>query len=283
MRGTRRLFSTLVGLVAGVHGLMAHAASPASAAARDARWSLEAGAESFRWREIDDDGLRLLTEQGPRFVYGATLGNFLHADAGVIFEMRLGGLLGEVDYDGQDNNGRFVGTVTDYSGWGGEIGGGYRFPDLVQGVTIDVFGGLGLDDWRREINGGTNSLGQTVSGFTEEYDVDYFRYGIGILLRDTSPGGYLQLGFRRPRSIGEQVRIQGQTVNLAPDEQASAFLSYRIALGSPRAASASGSFLRFYYTGYRFGKSQVEDIGSGLVWQPRSSLDTLGITLGYFY
>lgn len=285
MSAWRRLGTVVGGLFFSVHGLMPQVASAASAdtASRDARWSLEAGMESYRWREVDDDGQRLLTEQGPRFVYGATLGNFLHADAGVIFEMQLGGVLGEVDYDGQDNNGRFVGTVTDYSGWHGEIDGGYRFDDVVQGVTIDIFGGLGLDDWRREINGGVNSIGQTVSGFSEDYAVGYLRYGIGIALRDASPGANLQMGFRRPRSISEAVRIRGETVNLSPRERASAFLSYRIPLGTPRAGTASGSYVKFYYEGYRLEKSEIEDVGPSQVWQPRSSLDTLGVTLGYFY
>lgn len=280
MSGLRRLCSVAGGLMVAVHGGTSHGALPGPASTSHARVAIEAGAESFRWREADDEGRRLLTEQGPRFVLGAALGNFLHADGGPIFEIRLGGHLGEVDYDGQDNNGRFVGTASDYSGWSGEVNGGYRIPDLIAGVTIDLFGGVGLDNWRREINGGVNSIGQSVSGFTEEYDVDYLRYGIGILLRDASPGGYLQMGFRQPRSIGEQVRIQGQTIHLSPGEIASAFLSYQVALGPP---GASGSYVKFYYSGYRLGKSEDEQIGSSQVWQPRSDADTLGVVLGFRY
>lgn len=285
MREARRVSSVVGVLLVCLHGLTALAASPGAAGrgSQDARWSLEAGMESFRWREFDDDGQRLLTEQGPRFAYGLTLGNFIHADAGIVFEMRLGGLLGEVDYDGQDNNGRFVGTVTDYAGWSGEVDGGYRFADLIQGVAVDVFGGLGLDDWRREINGGANSIGQSVSGFTEDYGVSYLRYGIGIALRDDRPGGYLQVGFRQPLSISEQVQIRGQTVNLSPREEASAFLSYRILLGTPREASASTSYVKFYYAGYRLKKSEIVDVGPSQVWQPRSDVDTVGILLGYLY
>jgi hypothetical protein len=250
---------------------------------QNARWSLEAGVESFRWSEFDDDGQRLLTEQGPRFVYGATLGNFFHADAGIIVEARLGGLVGVVDYNGQDNNGRYVGTDTDYSGMYGEIDGGYRFAGAVQGVTIDVFGGMGMDDWRREINGGVNSIGQTVSGFTEEYDVNYLRYGIGLTLVEAYPSGYLQVGFRQPISINEQVRINGQTISLSPGELASAFLTYRILLGESRAASSPGSYLKFYYAGYRLKKSEIEIVGPNQIWQPRSETDSLGVMLGYIY
>jgi hypothetical protein len=268
------------GLLFAFHGVT-YAASPATTSAAlpsHAQLALEAGAENFRWREIDDNGQRLLTEQGPRFVYGATLGNFLHAATGIIFEMHLGGRLGEVDYDGQDNNGRFVGTVTDYSGWYGEVNGGYRFAHFIKGAAVDVFGGLGLDNWRREITGGANSIGQSVSGFTEEYGVDYLRYGIGILLRDASPGGYLQLGFRRPYSISEKADINGGTIVLAPGETASAFLSYRVSFGK-----AAASYVKFYYSGYRLKKSPIVDIGSNFVWQPRSEMDTVGVTLGYIY
>ncbi|MCC6208673.1 MAG: hypothetical protein IT488_11045 [Gammaproteobacteria bacterium] len=263
---------------------MSYAASGSSPVSpTDARLALEAGAESFRWREFDDDGLRLLTEQGPRFVLGASLGNFLHANSGPIFEMRLGSRLGEIDYDGQDNNGRFVGTVSDYSSWFGEVNGGYRFPDFVKGVTIDLFGGVGLDDWRREINGGVNSIQQSVAGFTEEYGVAYLRYGLGISLHGASPGGYIQLGFRRPQTVSEQVRIQGQSIDLSPGESASGFVSYQVALGAPRAEGAAGSYIKFYYAGYRFSKSEIEQIGSSQVWQPRSEADTLGVVLGFHY
>jgi hypothetical protein len=276
------------GLLFAFHGVT-YAASPATIPATlpsHARLAFEAGAENFRWREIDDNGQRLLTEQGPRFVYGATLGNFLHADTGIIFEMHLGGYLGEVDYDGQDqssspdpaDSGHYVGTVADYSGWYGEVNGGYRFADFIKGVSIDLFGGLGLDNWRREINGGVNSIGQSVSGSTEDYGVDYLRYGIGISLRDASPGGYLQLGFRRPYSISEKAQINGGTIVLSPGETASAFLSYRISLG--RAAT---SYVKFYYSGYRLKKSPTVNIGSSFVLQPRSEMDTVGVTLGYIY
>jgi hypothetical protein len=264
---------------------MAYAASPVSSVTlpSQAQLTLEAGAENFRWHEIDDDGQRLLTEQGPRFVYGATLGNFFHADKGIIFEMRLGGHLGEVDYDGQDNNGRFVGTTTDYSGWYGEVNGGYRFDHFVKGAAIDVFGGLGLDNWRREIAGGANSIGQSVSGFTEDYGVDYLRYGIGISLRDAYPGGYLQMGFRRPYSISEKVAINGGTIVLSPGEMASAFLSYRMLLGHASAGRPASSYVKFYYSGYRLKKSPTVDIGPNVVWQPHSEMDTLGVMLGYIY
>lgn len=283
MRRGRRLCTALGGLLVAVHGVASHAASDPVASAKDARLSFEVGAESFRWREHDDDGRRLLTEQGPRFMAGAALGNFLHADSGPIFEMRVGRHLGEVDYDGQDNNGRFVGTVSDYSGWFGEVNGGYRFPDFVEGVSIDLFGGAGLDHWHREINGGINSIGQSVAGFTEDYGVAYLRCGIGIALHGASPGGYLQLGFRKPRSVSEQVRLQGQTIDLSPGENASAFISYQVALGALREEGAAGAYLRFYYAGYRFGKSETEQVGTSQVWQPRSDSDTLGVALGFHY
>lgn len=283
MKGARRLCSAMGVLLFSIPAVTPAAGSGSVDAARNARWSLEAGMESFRWREFDDDGRRLLTEQGPRFVYGVTAGNFFHADAGVIVELRLGGLLGEVDYDGQDNNGRYVGTVTDYSGMHGEIDGGYRFAGLVQGVTIDVFGGLGMDDWQREISGGDNSIGQTVSGFTEDYDVNYLRYGIGFTFRDAYPNGYLQVGFRQPLSIGEQVQIRGQTISLSPGERASAFLTYRVLLGDAHGANAAGSYVKFYYAGYRLEKSETETVGSSQVWQPRVDTDTLGVLLGYLF
>jgi hypothetical protein len=41
--------------------------------------------------------------------------------------------------------------------------------------------------------------------------------------------------------------------------------------------------VKFYYAGYRLGKSEIVTAGSSQVWQPRSDTDTLGVMLGYLY
>lgn len=285
MAGAQHFFTAFCGIVFCLQYQMSSAAAADLIGNRlpGAQLLLEAGLENFRWRERDDDGERLLTEQGPRFVFGAALSNHPRMNDGMIYEIHLGGHLAEVDYDGQDTNGRYIGTVTDYSGWNVGINGGYCFAGLVEGAAVDVFAGLGMDNWRRDINGGTNAIGQPISGVAEDYSVDYLQVGLGVAHGESYADGYLQMGFRRPLSIDEEARINGQTVQLSPREAASGFLSYRVFLGGPHAGKAPRSYLKFYYASYRLKKSGVVDVGANTVWQPRSNMDALGIMLGYAY
>ncbi len=245
---------------------------------------LEVGIEHFRWQEYDDQGTRLLTEQGPRLVLAAGLDNLSRPDSGVVLAARLSGHLATVDYDGQDSGRRFVGTETDYNGWDFRIDGGWRFADLVGGAAaLDLFGGFGMEQWTRDIRGGVNALGMPVQGLVEDYTVRYFRVGLGLAHNHVPPQGYLSFGFRRPLSINEDVALAGALLRLHPRERVSMFASYKLSLLPDVLGRPFGMYLRLHYENYRFGRSNIATVGNLLVWQPRSHLDRYGVTIGYSF
>ncbi len=250
------------------------------------RWfeaSIDGGVEYFRWQEFDSRGRRLLTEQGPRYVLEAFLGNRLRQGRLPLYGIKLRGYAGDVDYDGQDSNGIFTSSDTTYRGWGAELQGGYRFP-VTATFSLDALLAAGVDDWRRDIDNSINANGGAVGGFTEDYTVYYGRLGLGALWSAGWADHYLQAGAKRPWSISEDPGALN--ITLSPGEAWSAFVSYevrfrRLGLGRP--------FVRFYYDSYRFRKSSSERVslappfGSGFVNQPETDLDVLGFGLGYSF
>jgi hypothetical protein len=246
--------------------------------------AIEVGIEYFRWQEFDDDDTRLLTEQGPRFVYAAALDNRSRPDSGIIFAIRLSGYVASVDYDGQDTGRRFVATTTDYHGWGFRIDGGYRFAELVGGAAaLDLFGGIGMEQWTRDIQGSVNALGLPVQGLAEDYAVRYARAGLGIAHEHNPLQGYLSLGFRRPLSVNEDVELGGVPIRLHPGKRVSSFANYKVSLLPDALGRPFGLYLMLYYESYRFRKSGAATVGNLLVWQPRSDLDRFGIMIGHSF
>ncbi len=246
--------------------------------------AVEVGIEYFRWQEFDDQDNRLLTEHGPRFLLAAALDNHARPDSGIILATRLNAYIASIDYDGQDTSQRFVGTTTDYHGWDFRVDGGYRFAGLASGnAALDLFAGVGMEQWTRDIKGGVNALGQPVQGLVEDYTVTYARAGLGLGHGNTLTQGYLSLGFRRPLSIEEDVVLSGVPLRLHPGERASIFANYKFSLRPDAHGRPFGMYLNLYYESYRFGKSGSATVGNLLVWQPRSNLDRFGIMFGHAF
>lgn len=258
-----------------------HAEEPAPRSFAD-QLALEAGIEYYRWQEFDDQDNRLLTEHGPRFLLAAALDNHARPDSGIILATRLNAYIGSIDYDGQDTSQRFVGTTTDYHGWDYRIDGGYRFAGLLSGAAaLDLFAGVGMEQWTRDIQSGVNSLGQPVQGLAEDYTITYARAGLGLGHAPTR--AYLSLGFRQPLSIEEDVVLSGVPFRLYPGKRASIFANYKISLRPDALGRPYGMYLNLYYESYRFGRSGSVTVGNLQVWQPRSNLDRFGVMLGYTY
>ncbi|MFQ5487972.1 MAG: hypothetical protein ACE5ET_05965, partial [Gammaproteobacteria bacterium] len=171
--------------------------------------ALGVGVENFRWQEFDDGGQRLLTEQGPRLVAGLGLGNSINKGEGWLYELQLQGYTGEVDYDGQDSNGVFTSSNTNYQGWRAEFMTGIRKVGRKSPLAADLLLGVGVDFWKRDIDDSTNANGAAVGGFTEEYIVYYGRLGVGMLWphRRAAAESYFQAGAKRPFSIDEDVDV----------------------------------------------------------------------------
>lgn len=258
-------------------------AAPADAFAAfmsDMRVGLELGVENFRWQEFNDQGGRLLSEHGMRYGAGGTLDNLGRDDAGVLAVFSGRGYSGRVEYDGQDTRGRFMATRSVYSGYALEAGGGYRFIPNAHSPAFDVIAGIGFDRWERDIRGGVNSVGAPVSGFVETYTVVHARLGIGLFHLEGALPGYLSAGLRRPLYIDEDIVVNGQALELAPENNASAFVSYRVSLAPARDGRPFGRYLRASYDSYRLGRSPAITAGNLSVWQPDSHMDVFSLSLG---
>jgi len=258
---------------------------PADALAHDDRSFLgrwvgatgDIGVEYFRWQEFDSRGRRLLTEQGPRYVMEAFVGNGFRRGWLPLYGIKLRGYVGDVDYDGQDSNRIFTSSDTTYRGWNVETQTGVRVP-IAGTFSLDMLLAAGIDDWRRDIDNSINANGDPVGGFAENYTVKYGRIGLGALWRAGRVHHYLQVGAKRPWSIDEDPGALN--ISLSPGKKWSAYLSYemrfrRLWVGRP--------FIRLYYDSFRFSKSPSEQPqGTTLfVHQPESDLDMLGVSFGY--
>ncbi|HFD91840.1 MAG TPA: hypothetical protein ENJ22_00960 [Gammaproteobacteria bacterium] len=239
--------------------------------------TLLVGAENFRWQEFDDNGQRLLTEQGPRYLAGLALGNTAGRDAGAIYELLARGYAGKVDYDGQDSNAVFTSSDTSYRGWQAEFMAGYRFPSPASMLSMEIHLAAGGEGWRRDIDNSTNSLGNPVSGFVEEYSVYYGRLGVGFLWPHRWAQSRVVAGGRRPFRVDEDV--DAFNITLAPREQWSGYAAYELYFPTGQGSS----ILRLRYDSFRFDTSKPKVIGGTSVWQPESDLDLWGISLGYVF
>ncbi len=239
--------------------------------------AVEVGVENFRWQEFDDQGHRLLTEQGPRLVAGAGLGNTVGRTAGWLYEFQVQGYLGQVDYDGQDSSGIFTSSDTDYRGGRAEITTGLRRPGRKSPLAADLLLAVGAEYWKRDINDSRNANGAAVGGFTEEYTVYYGRLGAAISWPHRHGESNFQAGGKRPFAIDEDVDVFN--VTLSPGEEWSAFAAYEYRLASSKGVS----LVRLYYDSFRFAKSDPKSVGLSTVWQPESDMDIWGISFTHVF
>lgn len=272
----------LLALSAGAESVVAAMQADAESIAA-ARLSVEAGAGLFNWREYDGAGQRLLAERGPRYRLGAGYGNFTTASAGLLFDATATGYVGAIDYDGQDNSGRFVATDTHYRGYVAAAQFGYRHPLPRAALAVDVFGGLDLAHWRRDIRSGMNAIGLPVAGFVEDYTVVSGRLGLGLMHPAGRMPARLAAGARLPFEVDEEVVIGGRRVALEPGRRASAFFSWHLSLAPGRDGAPFGTYLHLSWETYRFDRSPARAIGSLSVWQPESHMDEIALTLGMRY
>ncbi len=263
--------------VAGVFllGLMNTAVLAAQAGAKAVNTFFHLGVENFRWQEFDEDGWRLLTEQGPRVRGGLRLGNSVTLPRGLLYEIDVSAYGGEVDYDGQDSSGVFTASNSRYTGWIAEVLGGYRVQSRSSIFAADLILGIGVESWRRDIADSQNTNGFSVGGLEEEYTLSYGRLGLGLLWPQWAGESYLQVGARRPVSIDEEVDVFD--VELSPGERWSGYAYYEFRLPRPRGAV----LVRLFYESYRFDASPPEVAGTIVVWQPESRMDVWGIRIGY--
>lgn len=252
--------------------------SAVAQAADSPQTSIQFDAQSFRWREFRGTGERLLEEKGARFSIGAAYDNFRREGSGVLYSVNGKIYLGSVDYDGQTLSGTPATTDVSYFGLNVEAQGGYRFG---RRIGLDVFGGLGMDDWLRSIADGRTASGGPAYGYNEYYTILYGKAGLGFFQLLDGWRYMLQGGVKMPLYASEYVDLGGG-VTLQPGLRPSAFANFQFDFGSGRRDRFG---VALYYDSYRFSESDPEplDDGSALVFQPRSHMDVYGLRLSYYF
>ncbi|MBI5419683.1 MAG: hypothetical protein HZA60_06320 [Deltaproteobacteria bacterium] len=231
--------------------------------------------ESFKWKEFDDGGNRLLKESGPRYGVGYS-GSLIRDRA--FFRPRAEYFRGTVDYDGQTQSGTPVQTDTGY--WGLKIEGdaGGIIP-LANWISVEPFGGLGYSYWVRDIK----STGQAI-GYKEYWDSVYLRLGLrGEGGPESSPSlkAFGVIGVKWPFSNTNTADLPGiGKVKLEPGHDPSLFAETGIRY---RFLSAA-----FFYDSMRFSKSAeviipVSQTQTLVVFQPKSTADIFGVNLGLVF
>lgn len=256
----RRLFALM--------GLFPCLALPAYAAPVD----ISGGVERFVWQEYGDGGSKLLKESGQRLFVAVEAENEVSDRWTYGFRSRV--YSGTVDYDGQSWASASHATESDYDGvailadfTGRFIGAAGGYSDL--GLRF----GLGGEAWRRHI-----LSNQGVSGHTEEYVVVFGKLGLAYI---PEQGWLGEVGAKYPFAVDVDVDIDDD-VSLSPR---GAFSFYaRIGYNFNQRWSIKG-----YYDSYRFKASDPEPLSSGgvvvnpAVIQPESAMDTLGISVGFYF
>jgi hypothetical protein len=264
--------------------ILALATAPLGASAEPpdsaTRIGLHLGVEQFEWSELDPDqpGRQLLEESGPRLTASVTLDNFLRTSEGVVYALEARGYYGEVDYDGETNAGVPVRTEVEYGGVLAEGRAGYRFPLVWAGYGLDLLGGLGAERWSRDIQDAFDANGNPVVGYEEVYTVTFAKAGLALTdMTFEEWFGRLEAGVRYPLSVDE--RIDALNADLSPGADPSWYAAYEI---SKRTVGGTRMGLTLYYDSYRLTQSPTASSAIGLVRQPESDMDVIGVRFGVF-
>ena len=258
---------------------------PQSAAAVPFDFGAKAGWESFRWKEVDENGDRLLEETGPRYTINAFLGNTMRPKSGFIYNVDARLYFGIVDYDGQTQDGVPAQSDTYYSGFTLEGTSGIRLGPAGGNFNWDVIGKLGYDTWVRDIDDTVDAIGRRVSGAQESYFVLNLRLGTGPKWQVSRWIGRFIAGLKYPVWTSEYLDKEDsgldENVTLRPKGRLSAFVDFSNRIRLSRKVHLQ---VDAYYDSYRFDRSDRESTTMGgvpvLVWQPESSQDVIGVQVG---
>lgn len=239
-----------------------------------AELALTGGVERVQWQEFTGGG-RLLEESGTLFRGGAVWRQSYSEDR-MLLELRGSGYFGRLSYDGQacnltDSTCTPYQSKADYLGFTGE-GTVARLYGGSQGS--EVFAGGGVDAWRRDIKGDSNT-----GGVVEDWFVLYLLAGGGVRWSGPDARYQLRAGLKYPFYASDTNHFYDVTVE--PKGRLSGFA--RVVVDFPGAGPARWG-LGAFYDSYRFDRSDVIRVNpnSGIcascgVFQPRTEQDTIGV------
>lgn len=229
--------------------------------------------EYYYWQE-NANGAKVMDEGGIR--YGLELTYKQPLDEGWIWAGRLKVYYGLIDYTEYPSAGTGspseTKTFDEYFGGLGELRTGYRW-ELEGNEYLDLLGGLGLEDWRRSLNG--------TGGYAENWLPIYFKAGFELSPEDES-GWIGALGLKVPVYTWQTVdlsRVGGPVFTLHPGSKPSLY------------AEAGYQYKKFslvaYFDSYWFAQSPmvlVESGGTyGYVYQPESLSFEAGLKAGWTF
>lgn len=228
----------------------------------------------FTWQE-EIGGRRLLKESGALFSIGAVAGYLTNSSFILTGRGELFG--GEVGYSGetQPPDEKPVRTDVAYFGTRGELDAGYRVGSAQ--FRVAPFVGIGHRWWLRDLQDTTSTDGGAVSGYTEMWQTIYGRTGVR---GELAPSAQLTIvaegGAKYPFYTGNSVDFAGSGVTtFRPGARWSAFAETGLAYRSVR--------LTMNYEGFRFSQSPWKRVGDTNYFQPRSSSDIFGASLGWTF
>jgi len=226
-----------------------------------AQTSLELVPEYFVWREYVD-GEQVLEETGGRI--GVEFAGKSNPERGGVVAFRTKLYYGQVDYDGQLQDGTSYQTETVYAGWLLEGGGGCRIP-LNEHQALDLMGRLGMELWLRRLDPDGSA------GYDEYWLPFYLKVGAEVAAI-ADKGWMAGLGLKVPLYTAETVDLDrqgGGTITLNPKPRLSPYFEggYKY-----KAFSVLG-----YFDSYWFNESDPD----GGIYQPESLSLQVGVRLAW--
>lgn len=220
--------------------------------------------QQFTWEEFSN-GSKLLKESGPQYGVGGDISiALLRGDAGdltVRGKQELFG--GNVNYDGQLNDGTPHSTDVNYLGTLSEVDLGWAFPVL--NVMVEPYAGLSYRWWQRDLQGSY--------GYVEQWSSASVLLGIRSQHELAQDAQFFVAGAAKyPFYNRNNVDFPGiGEVELSPGSEWSVVADSGIRYRNVYAA--------IYYENYIFPKSSVEH---GL-YQPRSESQIYGLRVGWAF
>ena len=240
------------------------------AATARAELTVFAGIEYFNWQE---DTAPSVKETGPLLAGGLIW--IQNKEQGLLFGYRGEIYFGQVNYSGAYllTGVPATGNV-DYFGVLNEGQLRYRFP-LRGSEHLDAVLAAGADLWRRQFQG---------SDQKEDWGVVYARLGAELGPQAGKPGWLAALGLKYPVYTYENAHLTDigfdQNPTLTPGKDWSAYASVGYRFGAHWSVVG-------YYDSYRFQQSaSVQATLNGTqysIYQPKSSMDVLGIQVLYSF
>lgn len=228
----------------------------------------------FTWRE-SNDGRRILKERGALFCLGAVVGDVTASSLTLRGRGELFG--GEVGYDGETQAPESlpVHTQVGYFGTREELDLGYRAAR--ERHYLEPFLGVGHRWWLRALQDTASAEGTPVSGYTEWWQTLYGRVGgRGKIEISRHARLFVELGAKYPFYTGNSVDFAGSGVTtFRPGARWSGFAEAAFGYDNMR--------LALLYEGFRFSKSPRKLVQDRQYFQPESSSDILGVSLGWSF